>query len=351
MGSRSTTRIADLNVSCKSMHTPAQLRDRLLELGINRDLRALTDWRQKGLLPQLQAVSSGRGRGVKRYWSDDVLDQAIAADYLLRISGKAGESILGLWLAGYPVDSITAKRSWIENLKRVQHRREQAASRYGGDFTALGRSWWRRLQSNEIFRMPWWRERSIADQLSFADFLGDTQEWMRDDVNRDDEAFRNQVSELIIRLTSADRKNVFKHVDEIWAAIEPMAIFAITPSIALIKSMSQRELTAAHLSVGNVARTLSHVSQLTGMADPVARVIVPLRLMKDFFGPLVVRAVTMTNRKAPDLPLEQTISSLCDLVNSVQSIDIIEQNDSRILLSERVKANWGATKTKLGRLW
>jgi hypothetical protein len=129
---------ADLNVSCKPMLTPAQLRDHLFELGIARDLRALTDWRQKGLLPPLQNISSGRGRGIRRYWSDDVVDQAIAVDCLITNLGRADEALLGLWLSGYPVDSAAAQRAWIEELQRVQHRREMAASRYTGRFSGLG---------------------------------------------------------------------------------------------------------------------------------------------------------------------------------------------------------------------
>jgi len=348
--SRSTRRIADLDVSCNPMHTPAQLRDRLLELGIDRDLRTLTNWRQKGLLPQLQSISSGRGRGVKRYWSDEVLDQAIAADWLITICGRADETLLGLWLSGYSVDPAAARRAWIKHLKRVQHRRQKAASRYSGGFSGLGRSWWRRLQSDKVFGVPWWRELSSSDRESFSDLLGDTQEWMRDDINRDDEAYRNQISELIVRLTKADRKIVYEQIDGLWAVIDPTTSFAIAPFMAFVKSMSQRELKAAQKSVANVAHTLQHALQLGGLADRVACVIGPVRLMQDFFGPLVVRTLIMTNRAAPELPVGQALSTLCDFVNSVQSTDIIHKNDGGIVVSGRIRIEWEATKKRLGQL-
>src|SRR6516162_4510720 len=100
MGTRPKNPIAGLDVSCNSTRTPAELRDRLRELGIARDLRTLTNWREKGLLPPLQRASLGRGRGVKRYWSDDVLDRAIAVDWLLIRCGRADEAYGSVLFSG-----------------------------------------------------------------------------------------------------------------------------------------------------------------------------------------------------------------------------------------------------------
>jgi hypothetical protein len=333
------------------MSTPAQLRDRLLELGIDRDLRALTDWRQKGLLPPLQRASSGRGRGVKRYWSGDVLDQAIAVDWHMKRCGRADEALLGLWLSGYRVDAAKAKRAWIQQLKRVQHRRQMAASRYSGGFSGLGRGWWRRLQTNEAFSMPWWRDRTSSDLQSFSDFLGDTHEWMRDDVERDDDAYRNQIAELITRLTKADRKRVYRRIDRMWAAIEPASIFAITPSIEFVESISLRELHAAQRSVTSVTTMLRHALQLNGLTGHIPSVIRPLALMRDFLGPLVAKSVIKVNREIPELPLEQTILSLQDFVMGVQSTDIAQKNDGSIHFSERIQIEWRVANKKLLRLW
>jgi hypothetical protein len=291
------------------MWTQTQLHDRLLELGIDRDLRILIDWRRKGLLPPLLRTSYGRGRGVKRYWSDDVLDQAIAVDWLIKRSGKADEALLGLWLSGYQVDAAKAKRAWIQQLKRVQHRRQKASSRYGG-FPGLGRSWWRRLRrSNKTFDRPWWRELSVDYQELLADFLGDTQEWLRDDINRDDEAYRNEIAELVIRLTKADRKGVYESLDWLWVQLDPVSIFAITPSIEFIGSLSPLELEAAQRAVASVAAMLRHVFQL---GDPTARipaVLAPLILMQDFLGTLIAKSVIKVNREIPELPLGDLIGT------------------------------------------
>jgi len=128
------------------MYTQTQLCARLQGIGVDRSERTLTDWRNKGLLPPLTSISAGRGRGVKRYWSDEVLDQAIAADWLITKLGRADDVLLALWLSGYPVKSGAAQRAWIQNLKRLQHQRTRAASRYSGGFPSLGRNWWKQLQ-------------------------------------------------------------------------------------------------------------------------------------------------------------------------------------------------------------
>lgn len=145
------------------MHTQTQLRDRLLELGIDRDVRTLTNWRQKGLLPPLQRTGAGRGCGARWFWDEDQLDQAIAIDYLLRRSGLVEETVFALWLSGYPVDTAAARRAWIQHLKRVQHQRWKAASRYSAGLHGLGHSWWKRLKSNKVFGLPWWRESLSSD--------------------------------------------------------------------------------------------------------------------------------------------------------------------------------------------
>ena len=245
------------------MHTPAQLRDRLLELGIRRDLRTLTNWRQKGLLPQLQSVSSGRGRGVKRYWSDEVLDQAIAVDWLMKRCGNADETLFGLWLAGYLVDPIDAQRAWIEELKRVQHRRQQqAASRFSGRFTGLGKSWWNRLKSHVAFTLPWWRELPDNDRENITpNPKGDTEEWLRDDEERDDDAYRYAIANVVIGLMKIDRRAFYNKIDQLWPNIDPASLFAVTPSIEFIESMSLPELEAAQRSIVSVAFMLRHVAE------------------------------------------------------------------------------------------
>jgi hypothetical protein len=332
------------------MYTPTQFREHLSGLGIRRDLRALTDWRQKGLLPPLQTASLGRGRGVKRYWGEDVVDQAIAVDWLVKRCKRADEALLGLWLSGYPVDAAAAKRAWVLQLKRIQHRRQKASSRSGG-FPGLVRSWFRRLQSTKTFEAPWWRERPQEVRQFLVDLLGDTQEWLRDDANRDDEAYRNEIAELVIRLTNEDRNSVYKWVDELWDRLDPVSIFAITPSIEFIEALSSTELETAHRSLVSVAAILLHAFQLGGTTDRVVLVIGRVALMHGFLGALVARALFLAKEMTPRMPLQETISTLHTFVMRVQYTDIAKKNDYRLEVSERVRIEWKATRQQLSQLW
>jgi hypothetical protein len=174
---------------------------------------------------------------------------------------------------------------------------------------------------------------------------------LRDDVNRDDEAFRNQIAELIIDVSSVDRKRVYKQLDKIWAAIDPKTIFPITNSINFVKSLSLQELQAAHESLAYVSRMLRHALAISGPVGQVNGVTVPLRLMRDFLGPMVVKALIMVNRTLPDAPLPETISTLHDFVIGVQSIDIPSKDAAGGPISERVRIKWEATQKVLSELW
>jgi hypothetical protein len=328
------------------MQTQAQLCDQLLALGIDRDLRTLTDWRQKGLLPPLQRTGAGRGRGVKWYWSQDVLDQAIAADWLLERCRRADRTRLGLWLSGYPVDARDARRAWVQHLKRVQRQGRKAASRYRDGFLGLGQSWWRR-QSTKMLNGPLWRELLKGDLEPLADVWRDGPEWLLDDLERDDEAYRYAVADLIIRLAGADRKGVYRQIEWIWKKVDPVEIFAITRSLKFVRSISLRELNAAQRSVAQVARMLRHSLQMSGPTDRVSRVTLPLLLMRGIVGPVIVKVVIHAKRLAPELPLQETISTLHDFVMKVQLTDIDEKNDN----INRARIKWGATQKKLRQIW
>jgi hypothetical protein len=288
---------------------------------------------------------------VKRYWNDDVVDQAIAVDWLLCRSGRADEALLGLWLSGYTVDPAAAQLAWIEDLKRVQHRRQQAASRLSGRFSGLGRSWWKRLKSNAAFTLPWWRQLPDSDRENISNFLGDTQEWLRDDEERDDDAYRYAIADLIIGFTKTDRKAFYKQIDDVWADIDLKSLFAITSYIEFVKSMSLEELDAAQESLSRVTNMLRRVAELLGHADRVDAVIIPLLLMSQLLGTLIARILIKTLRVIPEIPLEESIAILHDLVVRVQSTDITNKIDGRFGFSERVNAEWEVVKKKLLQLW
>lgn len=333
------------------MHTPAQLCDRLRDLGIDRNERTLTDWRKKGLLPALRGESAGRGRGVKRFWREDVLDQAIAADWLMTESDRADEALFGLWLSGYDVDPIAARQAWIQHLRRVQRQRTKAASRLSGGYSSLWTSWWRKYRGSDPLAVPWWEAYPKEDQKAVHDFLGSTQEWLRNEDERDSDDYRNHVSEVIVRIFNTDRRNTYKNVSRAWTLLDPPSALAIGPSIEVIESFSIPELRAAQKSLALVARALQHGLLISTPLGDVNRVVLPLRLMRDFIGRLLAKSLIVADRSDIKWPLEDSISVLHGFAMQVQSTDIVHKADGSFVFSERVRSEWQSTKKKLSDLW
>jgi hypothetical protein len=332
------------------VYTQAQLRDRLLALGIKRDLRTLTDWRQKGLLPPLQHVSAGRGRGVKRYWGEEVLEHAIATHLLLAHHDRAENTRLALWLSGYPVEAAAAQQAWAEHVKRVHQRRQQSAERRSGGYAGIGQISAQGLLKKAL-AIPWWRERPESDLELLREFIGHTEEWLHNDEERDEAAYRNLISDMIVQFTKGDRKYVYARVKKAWRLVKPASAFATTPYVDLVESLSVDEMRRAHDSLALVADAIRHWAELIAPVDQITRVMLPVWLMHKGVGTLIARLVIVTGRNVPKLPIEKTILSLHDFVMRVQSADITKKNDYIVEFSDRVRSEWQATKEQLSQLW
>jgi hypothetical protein len=74
-------------------------------------------------------------------------------------------------------------------------------------------------------------------------------------------------------------------------------------------------------------------------------------LMQDFLGSLAARAVIVSGRAAPELPVGQTIAAVHRLVSGVQSTDIPKKSDGRVQFSGRARGEWQLTKTHISQLW
>ena len=333
------------------MYTPAQLCDRLRDLGIDRNQRVLTDWRKNQLLPALQCESAGRGRGVRRFWSQDVLDQAIAVDWLMTNGDRADEALLGLWLSGYEIDPIAAQQAWIQHLKRVQHQRTKAASRLSGGYSGLWTRWWKKLRRNKAFAVIWWGKLPKEDQSVIHEFLGATQEWLRNEDERDSDDYRNHIAEMIVGIFKTNKRSTYRDVRRIWTFLDATSALAIGPSIEVIGSFSVSELEAVRKSLALIARALQHGLQLSSPLDDVSRVVLPVKLMRDFIGTSIAMLLIMTNRNSLKWPLEDSISALHSFVMRVQSTDIIKKTDDGLAFSDRARGEWESTTKHLSMLW
>lgn len=97
----------------------AQLRQR----GRAVSARALVDWRQKGLLPQLQSRGRGRGRGKHNYWrSPKIIDQAILIGELMELNFPNDEALIIIWLLGFSVKPDRVRDAWLSRLKKLENK-------------------------------------------------------------------------------------------------------------------------------------------------------------------------------------------------------------------------------------
>lgn len=99
--------------------TPQQLLEHLASSGRVVFPRVLTDWRAKGLLPELKETGRGRGSGKLQYWDDPaVLGQAIILHDTLAGKRRADYARWVLWFCGYNVDPHLVRKYWLGYLKR-----------------------------------------------------------------------------------------------------------------------------------------------------------------------------------------------------------------------------------------
>lgn len=326
------------------MLTPSQLRRQLAELGIRRELRVLTDWRERGLLPPLRRIGRGRGKGAKHVWEADVLDQAIAVHWLMRFDRNADGALVGLWLSGYPVSTPDARRAWLSHLKRVHKLRHTASMRYKDRFLGLARS------SLKTAPGPQWAR----------DFFADTLDWQYDDDSPfDDEDYKNLIAQGLATIDQDTGKNLapsetsFRDLLEgLWDDVDVPAILRSSLSMEFVQSISDAELELAHAALAQIRRALAHWSNIFDTStDRSMHVMMQTKIMYGLVGPFVAKALVALNRAYPELPFSRSIALLHDHIHNVKSSDILRREDGTMVFSERVRNQWQTVKEALSRLW
>ena len=107
--------------------TPKELRKSLEKSGRYVTERVLTDWRGKGLLPQLKGRGKGRGRGVGRYWDEpDILEHAVVVHDALSLIRRTYYAQWVLWFCGFSVPPDIVQKIWLRILEsgRIKRRAE-----------------------------------------------------------------------------------------------------------------------------------------------------------------------------------------------------------------------------------
>jgi hypothetical protein len=380
--------------------TPAQLRDRLKELGIKRSLRTLTNWRSEGLLPPLSRVGRGRARGVRRAWEDDVLDQAISVHCLLTDRARTEDALLRLWFSGYPVDADRAKETWGGYLKRQRNAMEKAASGSPDGYLGIGKTLWRVLgkpeplrdivmgvieslfddakRDDEDFRASsaWvvngapqdGREtlsgddaykivlnilspdgRANSGSRSIASGTAETSTAVRESIQRCLELVRGAI-DYISDDEDAPHDRAYKVVDRSWEKFGTGLFLANRDAIDFVQSITAHELNETRASLASIRSIVARCVELT--TGPVERTL-SVRIQVAVLGSLghyLAPQLVAFGRLQPTWPIAQTILALRDFVMRVQSTDIARK-DNNYRGSARVINAWTTTQQELSRLW
>ncbi|MFB5191764.1 hypothetical protein [Alicyclobacillus fastidiosus] len=81
--------------------------------------RRLTDWCQKGLLPQLLQKGKGRAAGPLFYWDYPyIVSQFLAAVELMSWHRRSKFVLLMLWLNGFRIDVSNVRDTWTDILRK-----------------------------------------------------------------------------------------------------------------------------------------------------------------------------------------------------------------------------------------
>lgn len=129
----------------KKPMTSADLMAELEGIGITRSARTLESWRSKGLLPPMTRKGQGRGSGARWFWEGDVVDQAVAADYLLSVYRRTDVVVYGLWVSGFDVAPEAVRKNWLNLIERDETAVRREVTRSNRDFFGLGKSQWKKM--------------------------------------------------------------------------------------------------------------------------------------------------------------------------------------------------------------
>lgn len=258
------------------MITVEDLRVAAASRGCHLSLRRMSEWRSLGLLPPLVGGSHGRARGRKYWWRDaDVVDRAVAADWLLAQRSRSDFALAGLWYAGFRVDPRKAHAALLREARRVQASIAAGARRYRSN-TAVDR---------------------LGDMAAaIARHLAAQQSW--------DVAGKRAMSDLLADLLPAfagleplGRAEVLDPLQEVLSRIAPTIAeedrqFCVEPLLALATALSPpsrlRALNAASLRdlqrahrywravMSLTRRTAEQISNTSPEADLKERLLFPV---------------------------------------------------------------------------
>jgi len=128
------------------MVTHSELVTALQDMGHGDLDRRVRYWRDNGVLPPLLVASRGPDHGIERYWQhEDVIDQAILANWLSDGHTRLDAVVVRLWWAGFAVESENARRAWLGDIDQRRSKIDTASRKRAGGLSAILDRWTKKL--------------------------------------------------------------------------------------------------------------------------------------------------------------------------------------------------------------
>ncbi|RLW55437.1 MAG: hypothetical protein B6D76_03810 [gamma proteobacterium symbiont of Stewartia floridana] len=329
------------------MITPEEFSSELKRFGISRESRVLTDWRQKGLLPPLVKRGLGRGLGSVYVWNQEVLEQGIAADWLINRTGRLDSTLLGLWMSGFDVNPEKACEAWLTTLELQTKRRNKSAERFKDGVFGLVTSWIRNARK---------KQKIEKDMDTALDDIRDIMEWSYEEGDQSDEDIKNLIVEAIHKLANDDiitpGQEIIEIINYLWDKLEIGKIFNTDDSRELIQFVKNNELYGINQKLEKIRKAIQHFLILQNPEISIeTQIISSVGLLNGFIGPIFSKLAISLLRNNIEIPLYFTVDALHEFTMSVQLEDITERDDYYLRFSERVSEEWVERKQIIAKTW
>ena len=338
----------------------------------------------------------GQGAGSIWTWEGPVLDQAVAADYLLTKLHRTDVVVYGLWVSGFDIAPDVVKANWLKCIERDEQSRRREVARSKRDFYGLGKSQWREVlreyetvslrqfvlrlvvgakhQHGSSPESIYWQRLSeaIADAYPLpesiaiapgdpidafmSEFMGAFAAWTFGDEEHDSDEIRCLIAEGVQRLEAhsglrpTDSES-YGLADGFWKKTGYETIFETESSKTFVASLNEAEIARASTAMTQAREIAEHFRELRdGPTDKVEAIQRQIAVMESV-GPYWSKVLISLSRNQPNWPIWKTVSTLHAFAMSVKSGDLLTQNNSGPLFSEQFHDKWKRCKEEISKLW
>ena len=321
-------------------YTPTELVAALDRHGVEVTERRLTDWRAKGLLPPLKKIGLGRGKGTRQFWeNDEVLQQAIAAEYFLYRKSRTRYALSRLWLAGFDVPVELGKATWLEYIEQRRKSINRIVSKRG--------------------RLEGWLS-STLEKSNTPSHENDNSELINElfletlqlIYNQDIEFWDWERAKLIrdhldFSFSRKGRVHLRLAVRFIYEAIKSLSIDNLSQTIA---TAGNAELKRSNIAIKNIRGAFVKILGLFNPINHSIKYIGQESLIISGLAPSLILSHLKFEEVGAGQLLDNSILIIVNALNELSSLDII-LTDNKLSLSDHGNKIWESVKADLDKLW